>query len=322
MGSNLNKKGLVAVSDKIIIAAREALEMIKLFVTDFSIKEAKQYNTVNVKTCVGAVNKFQKGVHNYVNGNGKADFADIVLSENDISNWTFDDLDVLEDEFNPQWSKLGPAAGRKLGAAFIKELVGKLTYSAAETTKTLAATVAAATYADFVALRNKTIAAGYDPADCVVLLEPVTYDHLLALLDYKTTGAPSISEGGVIGGRLGFRAVLNSPNCSKISGAAVSGVSPQLGVGFVVPSDALGFANRQKAAIKGAQGETIEAGYTVDEETGIVISTRVVLNSADGECTWNAETLYGAALMKQTHTINNVPVANGAPGFVQLLVEG
>lgn len=323
MATSLHKKGLIAVSDKIILEARKAMEFIKLFVTDFSVSdERKQYETVNVKTCIGAVNKFEKGVHNYVKGNGKVDYADIVLTENDISNFTFDDLDVLEDEFNPDWAKLGPACGRKLGYEAIKAMVGLLTYSYAETTKTLAASVAASTYADFVALRSKTIAAGYDPADCVVLLEPTAYDHLVALMDYKTTGDSSIADGAIIGAKIGFRSIMNSPNCSKISGAAVSGVSPQLGVGFVVPSDALGFANRQKKAIKGAQGNIIEAGYTQDEETGLIVSTRVVLNTDDGECTWNAETLYGVARMKQSHTINGESVANGAPGFVQLLVEG
>lgn len=310
MASNLNKKGLVAASDKIIIAAQPALEMVKLFTTDFSVDPGKQYQTVTVKVLEGEAHDFVKSTANYVTGKGKADYADIVLANHKVSNWTFDDLDALEDDLAPVWDNIGRAAGRALGKAFVKSATDLLTYSAAEAQKT----VATSTFANFVKFRSQVEDAGYDPADCVLLLEPSTYDTLLGLLDYHTTGQSEVVEGGIIGRRLGFAAILNAPNISKASSA-----SAEKGIGFAVPTGAIGFANRYKAPVKGAVGNLIEAGYTVDEETGIVIGTRVVVNQDDGEVTWNAETLFGTALMKQTHTINGTATANSAPGFVQLV---
>ncbi len=310
MASNLNKKGLIAASDKIIIAAQPALEMVKLFTTDFSVDPGKQYDTVTVKVLAGEAHDFVKSTANYVTGKGKADFADIKLSNHKVSNWTFDDLDALEDDLAPVWDNIGRAAGRALGKAFVKSATDLLTYSNAEAQKT----IAVSTFADFVKIRSQVEAAGYDPADCVLLLEPSTYDTLLGLLDYHATGQSEVIEGGIIGRRLGFAAILNAPNISKDSAASAA-----KGVGFAVPTGAIGFANRYKAPVKGAVGNLIEAGYTIDEETGIVIGTRVVVNQDDGEVTWNAETLFGAALMKQTHNINGTDTANGAPGFVQLV---
>lgn len=315
MASNLNKKGLVAVSDKIILAAQPALEMVKLFVTDFSTDPGKQYETVNVKVLSGEAHDFVKGTANYSKGKGKADFADIILANHKVSNWTFDDIDALEDDIAPIWDNLGRSAGRALGKAFVKAAMDLLVYDKAEAQKT----VSTSTFADFVKFRSAVEAAGYDPADTVLLLEPTTYDTLLGLLDFKATGQSEVVEGGIIGRRLGFAAILNAPNASKISGAASGGVSPEKGVGFAVPMGAIGFANRYKAPVRGAVGNLIEAGYTVDEETGIVIGTRVVVNQDDGEVTWNAETLFGAALMKQSHTISGSATPNGAPGFVQLV---
>lgn len=315
MASNLNKKGLVAVSDKIILAAQPALELARLFVTDFSVEPGKQYQTVNVKVLAGDAHDFVKSTANYTTGKGKADFADIVLAQHKVANWTFDDADALEDDLSPIWDNLGRAAGRSIGKAFVKAAMGLLTYDKAEAQKT----VATDSFADFVKFRSAVEDAGYDPADTVLLLEPTTYDTLLGLLDYKATGASEVIEGGIIGRRLGFAAIINAPNATKVSGAASGGSTPEKGIGFAVPTGAIGFANRYRAPIRGAVGNLVEAGYTVDEETGLVIGTRVVVNQDDGELTWNAEALFGAALMKQSHTISAQSVANGAPGFVQLV---
>lgn len=310
MASNLNKKGLVAVSDKVILAAQPALELVRLFVTDFSTDPGKQYQTVNVKVLAGDAHDFVKASANYTTGKGKADFADIVLDQHKVANWTFDDADALEDDIAPIWDNIGRAAGRAIGKAFVNSAMGLLTYDKAEAQKT----VATSSFADFVKFRSAVEAAGYDPADTVLLLEPTTYDALLGLLDYKATGASEVVEGGIIGRRLGFAAILNAPNADKTSASGAT-----KGIGFAVPTGAIGFANRYRAPIRGAVGNLVEAGYTVDEETGLVIGTRVVVNQDDGELTWNAEVLFGAALMKQSHTISTQSVANGAPGFVQLV---
>lgn len=311
MATSLTKKGLVAVSDKIIIAAQPALELVKLFTTDFSPDPAKKGATVNIKVLSATAANFAKTSQNYVTSTNSIKYADVTLDKDKISVYTLDDLEVIEDELNPIWGSLGPTAGRAIGKAFIGDVTGLLTYSAAERQKT----IAVSTFADFVKIRAAVEAENYDPADCVVILEPVTYAALISLMPASVVGEGGVVNSALIGQRLGFKAIIEGPTISKASGAAVSGVSPQKGVGFVIPTNAIAVANRYKAPIKGATGNLVEAGYAMDEETGLVIGTRVVVNQADGECSWSSEALYGVALTKQT--IGGA--SNGAPGFLQLI---
>lgn len=110
------------------------------------------------------------------------------------------------------------------------------------------------------------------------------------------------------------------PNVSKASGAAVSGVAPSKGLGFMVPENALGIINRTKKAAKEG-GNLLEFGQTIDEETGLVLTTRVVANTDDGEYTWSTECLFGADLTKQTLDIDGVQTPNNAPGILQIVTE-
>jgi hypothetical protein len=146
-------------------------------------------------------------------------------------------------------------------------------------------------------LRSGVEGEGYDPADTVLVLTPSYYDALISFLPNSVVGEGGVVNSGLIGARLGFKAIVNAPN---ISGAAV---------GYAVPTDAIAIASRYKAAIKEG-GNLLEAGYAVDEETGLVIGTRVVANTDDGEYNWSAEALYGVALAKQN--------GNGAPGFLAI----
>lgn len=323
MSTSLTKKGLVAVNDKIIYAARPAIDLVKLFITDFTPAPAKRYEKVLVNVMKGQAVDFAKGTENYTTGTvGKINHAYLELQADKLVKFTFDDMDFLEDEFAPSWGNLGPASGANLGDEFVKHVMSKLTYAKVDDNgqKVLAASVDAATLADFVGLWAKCNAAGYNPAQTVIVLEPVTYLKLKTLADFKTTGVSMVDIARSLGAILGFKAVIVGPNVSKASGAAVSGVTPTKGVGFMVPENALGIINRAKKAAKEG-GELLEYGETVDEETGIVLTTRVVANAADGEYTWSTECLYGADLTKQTLTIGEEQVPNNAPGFLQIVTE-
>ena len=321
MGTSLTKKGLVAVNDKIIYAARPAIDLVKLFVTDFTPDPGKHYEKVLVNVMKGQAVDFAKGSENYTTGTiGKVNYAYLELKKDKLVKFTFDDMGFLEDEFAPSWGNIGPASGGNLGDEFVRHVMAQLTYAKADSQITVAAAVASATYGDFVGLWAKCNAAGYNPAQTVLVLEPGAYLKLKTLADYKTTGVSQLDIARALGALLGFKAVICGPNVSKASGAAVSGVAPSKGIGFLVPENALGIINRAKKAAKEG-GNLLEYGETVDEETGIVLTTRVVANADDGEYTWSTECLFGADLTKQTITVGEEQVQNNAPGFLQLVTE-
>ena len=323
MSTSLTKKGIIAVNDKIIYAARPAIEILKLFITDFTPDPGKQYDKVLVNVMKGQTADFAKGSENYTTGTvGKIHHAYLELQKDKLIKYTFDDMDFLEDEFAPSWGNLAPAGGVNLGDDMIKHAVSKLTYAKVDENgqKEFAASVDSATFADFVALWGKCNTAGYNPAQTVLVLEPTTYLKLKTVADYKTTGVTAVDIARALGAILGFKAVLVAPNVSKASGATASGVTPSKGVGFMVPENALGIINRGKKAAKEG-GNLLEFGQTIDEESGLILTSRVVANTDDGEYTWSSECLFGADLTKQQLTIGEQQVWNNAPGILQIVTE-
>lgn len=306
MATSLTKKGLVAASDKVIIAARPYLEAIRQFTTDFSVDAAKKGNVVSVKVLSATAADFAKSTQNFAKSTNAIKYADVRLDEHKISSYTLDDLDVLDDELSPVFAQFAPTSGRAIGKAIVSKVMGLLTYDAAAAQKT----VSGSGLSKFAAIRALVEAEGYDPADCVLLLEPVTYAELLAALPASVTGNGGIVATAQIGQFLGFKAVLDAPNASKASASDAT-----KGVGYVVPTGAVGVAGRYFAPIAGVGGDLLDAGSTVDEETGLVFGSRVVQNAGDGEVTWSVDALFGCALMKQTIS----DAANGAPGFLQLV---
>ena len=97
MATSVTKKGLVAVSDKVILAARPALELIKHITTDFSTEKAEKYNTINVKVLSATSAEWARGTQNYVTATNKIDWADVVLDKHKKSTYGLSDLDCLED---------------------------------------------------------------------------------------------------------------------------------------------------------------------------------------------------------------------------------
>ena len=300
MATSVTKKGLVAVSDKVILAARPALELIKHITTDFSTEKAEKYNTINVKVLSATSADWARGTQNYVTATNKIDWADVVLDKHKKSTYGLSDLDCLEDEMDGVWAKFGPKAGLALSKDIISAVTGLLTAAAAD--KSVETGIG--TLADFTAIRSKVETAGYDPADCTLMLKPDVYDALIALLPNGVVGNGAVVDSGIVGARFGFKGIINAPTCTFAD----------KGVGFAVPTDSIGIAGRYVKPVR-TGGNLIEAGEVTDEETGLVMGQRVVVDPGNGEIYWTLETLFGAALMKQTH----MGKANGAPGFLALV---
>ena len=309
MATSLTKKGLLAAADKVIIAARPALEIVSNFTTDFSDAAIKPCTGVAVDVMTASAETFVKGTNNYTHATNTIKPVQVVADIRKKSTFSLDDLDCLEDETAHCWNKFGPASGRAVGVELVKAVTGKLT----RTTRTGYTTMSGSTLADFFALKaymEKT--AKIDPSTCVMLLEPTTYTALCAVLNAGVVGDGSIVRGGIIGAALGFKAIYSAPTISTDGAAASDGK----GKGFIVPENALAVVNRVVRPAKGeAKGALIEYGEYTDEVSGITLTQRVVTKDEDGEIYWTSEGLFGAKL---TATDGNGD-ATGAPGFYQIV---
>ena len=301
MATSVTSAGLKAGADKCILAARPYLEKIALFSTNFSAATAKQYDALAVEVLASSSEDFGVGA-GYTHPTNTIKPATITLSAHRKSTFTIGDVDALTNELAPCWAEMGPKAGEAIGKYVVQTIMGLLTYSAATAQITQATT---ASLADFTALHAAAIGKDLDPAQCVLILEPVTYSNLLAVLPQYVLGSDEAVRTGMIGRFLGFKAVVCSPNCSKASTASANN-----GFGFIVPEGAIASANRVVTPVREG-GNLIEFGTITDEATGFSFGQRVVVDADQGTCSWSVDTLFGTALSLQS--------SNGAPGFYQLI---
>ena len=301
MATSVTSQGLVAGADKVILAARPYLEFTKLFSTNFQAVGSTQYSGIAVNVLAASSENFGAGA-GYTHPTNTIKPATITLSAHRKSTFTIGDVDALTNELAPCWAEMGPKAGEAIGKYVVQTIMGLLTYSAATAQITQATT---ASLADFTALHAAAIGKDLDPAQCVLILEPVTYSKLLAVLPQYVIGSDEAVRTGMIGRFLGFKAVVCSPNCSKVSAATPA----SHGIGFIVPEGAIASANRVVTPVREG-GNLIEFGTITDEATGFAFGQRVVVDADQGTCSWSVDTLFGAALSLQS--------SNGAPGFYQL----
>lgn len=278
MATSVTSAGLKAAADKIIIASRPSLEILRLFSTDFSVDNAKKGSGVAVEVLSATAGDFGAG-NGYTKSTNKIAPANVVLNKHKKSTFTIGDIDALENEFAPVWSNLGPVAGKAVAAAAVADVCAVLTAASAKAT----VTNSAATLADFCEIRAGVVAEGLDPADCTLLLKPATYATLLSVLPANVLGADEAIRRGQIGAFLGFKAVIEAPS---IAGEVK---------GYVVPTGAVAVAARTVQPVKQG-GNLVEFGTIQDEETGFVFGQRVVIDADQGTCSWTVDSLYGCAL--------------------------
>lgn len=310
MATSVTSSGLKAAADKVIIASRPIVETLKLFSTNFDVKPAVKGDGVAVEVLSASASDF--GAENgYTKSTNGIKPVTVTLNQHKKSTYTIGDKDALENEFAPVWSNLAPTAGKAVAKAIVAHAVSKLDYShrAASITKN------ASTLADFADMRALVVAQNLDPADCTLLLIPEYFAKLLAVVPANVLGSDDAIKNARLAEFLGYKAVIESPNASKVSGAAVSGVSPENGIGFVVPTGALAVAARVIYPVREG-GNLIEFGTIQDEETGLAFGTRVVVDADQGTCSWSVDCLFGAALSYVTGADS---YNNGAPRYLQVL---
>ena len=295
--------GLVAAADKCILSIKPWLEFTKLFSTNYAPMDGQKFSAVAVEVLSSDSEDFDPGTgKNYCHSTNKIAPATVTLATHRKSTFTVSDRQAVENEFAPCWSQFPVKAAEAVGKYAVQSIMGLLTYTNRD------AAITQATYAalaDFTAIWGKVLAAGYDPRQCVLILTPTAYAALLAALPAYVIGDDQILRSGMIGEFLGFKAVVPSPNASTASGESADN-----GIGFVVPEGAVATANRIVTPVREGGG-LVEFSTATDEATGFSLGFRTVVNACDGECSWTADCLWGAALTKQS--------SNGAPGYLQIV---
>ena len=307
MSTSLTKKGLITASDKYIIGARPALEIVKNFTTDFSPDAIRPGTGVVVDVIKADAEDFAKDSANYTHATNKSTPVTVAADIRKKSTYSLDDLDCIEDETAAALAGNAVAAGRAIGREIVKSIVSKLDYA----NRLAALNLAGNTLADFFALRGLLENGdaswnGIDPMDCVLLLEPVTYSALCSVLHNGIVGDASVVRGAIIGQALGFKAVYSAPNILTESASGVSN-----GQGSIVPSGAVAVVNRVVQPAKGVAAGLIEYGETTDEVSGMTMTQRVVVDAGNGEIFWTTEALFGTKLTYAS--------GNGAPRYLQIV---
>ena len=304
MATSVTSAGLKAAADKVILAARPATEIIKLFTTDCSVDAAKKGSAVAVEVLSATAADFSAS-NGYTKSTNSIEPATVILNKHKKSTFQISDVNALTDELAAVWSQLAPVAGRAVSAALVADAIGCLTYAAAKSQ----ITKAIASLGDFADVRAAAIDAGMDAADCTLILTPAKYAQLLTLLPANILGADAAIRRAEIGAFLGFKAIVESANASTLSAA-----STNKGWGYIVPTGALAVSSRCVVPVKDG-GNLIEFGTIQDEATGFTFGQRVVVDPDQGNCNWTVDSLYGAALTYDASTCPN------APRFVQLIGE-
>lgn len=288
MATSVTSAGLVAASDKVILAARPVIELVKLFSTDLSVEPAKKGAGVAVEVLSAVAGDF--GANNgYTKSTNSIKPASVTLNKHKKATYTVSDVDALQNELAPCWNQFGPSGGLAVAKAIATDAMTLLTAAAAASS----VTNACADLAGFAAVRAAAVAAHFDPADCVLVLNPATYSKLLSLTPANILGSDEAIRRGQLGAFLGFKAVVESPSAATL--------------GFIVPTGALAIAARVVAPVR-TGGNLVEFGTVQDETTGIAFGQRVVVDADQGTCSWTVDCLYGVALTKQS--------SNGAPGYI------
>lgn len=294
--------GLVAAADKCILALKPFVEFTKLFSTNYAPVNGEKFSAIAVEVLSSDSEDFDPSTgKNYCHSTNKIAPATVTLATHRKSTFTISDRNAIENEFAPCWAKLGPKAAEAVGKYAVQSIMSLLTYSNAT------AQITQATYAslaDFTAIWGKALALGLDPRQCVLLLAPGAYAALLSVLPAYVIGDDRILRSAMIGEFLGWKAVVPSPNASLESASGTNN-----GYGFIVPEGAIATANRIITPVREGGG-LIEFSTASDEATNFSLGFRTVVDACNGECSWTAECLWGAALSKQS--------SNGAPGYYQI----
>lgn len=289
--------GLVLASNKAIIEAQRGIALAKHFATDFSSELQDIGKTISVPVFSGSATVFNDSSNDFETTDGSIIPVNVTLDTLVKVTFKLGATDLLEVDKSATSRNCGIAGGRAIARKIEEQIMGLLTYVNAESQ-----------FASFtVAKIGKALAAaekaGYDPATCVVILDPDNYGDLLDS-NVNNAAIQGNDIATALGEKYGCKAIL----CSAKVNAAVSSSASTGGVGFIVPDSAIAIGGR--AVEQAVEGLYNEYNITTDEASGLAVTSFV-----HGTPSKNARFINVAALLgaKLTYTSSN-----GAPRYIQL----
>ena len=303
--------GLVLASNKAIMEAQRGIAFAKYFSTDFSAELQSVGKTAAVPVFSGNATVYSEqagSVNNYETTDGSIIPVNVTLSQIVKVTYKLGQMDLLEVNKSATSRNCGIAGGRAIGRKLEETIMGLLTCG-----NRLAA------HSSFtVAKLGEALATAHgnnlDPATCVVILDPAHYGKLLdANVNNAAIQGDNIAEA--LGRKYGCKAILCSGKVSKIPTAA-AGETPAVekGAGFIVPDAAIAIAGR--GIEQAVDGMYSEYGTETDEASGLTVTAFVHGAHATNTRYMNVACLLGAKL---TREVDSNSVANGAPGYIQLV---
>jgi len=292
--------GLILASNKAIIEAQRGIAFAKNFATDFSAELQGIGKTVAVPVFSGNATVYSEtsgSVNDFETTDGSIIPVNVTLDQLVKVTFKLGMNDLLEIDKSATSRNCGIAGGRAIARKIEEIIMGKLTYAGAK------AQMASFTYAKIGKALALAESNGYDPATCVVILNPDVYGQLLDA-NVNNAAIQGNDIAASLGAKYGCKAIL----CSDKVGAAISAGTATGGVGFVVPDAAIAIAGR--AIEQAADGTYTEFGTQTDEASGLPVTAFVHGSPARNSRFMNVACLLGAKL---TYDDNN-----GAPQFIQL----
>ena len=303
--------GLILASNKSIIEAQRGIAFAKNFSTDFSAELQGVGKTVAVPVFSGSATVYSEtagSVNDFETTDGSIIPVNVTLDQLVKVTFKVGMKDLLEIDKSSTSRNCGIAGGRAISRKIEEIIMAKL-----DCTNRLAA-VSSFTHKKIGKALATAENQGLDPATCVVILNPDLYGDLL---DENTNNAAIQGDdiAGSLGRKYGCKAILCSAKVDKVSTAA-AGETPAVekGVGFVVPDAAIAIAGR--AIEQAAEGTYTEFGTQTDEASGLPVTAFVHGSPARNTRFMNVACLLGA---KRTRELDSSSVANGAPGYLQLV---
>lgn len=307
--------GLILASNQAIIEAQRGIAFAKLFSTDFSAELQGVGKTIAVPVFSGNATVYSEeagSVNDFETTDGSIIPVNVSLDTLVKVTFKVGMNDLLELDKSSTSRNCGTAGGRAIARKIEEIIMGKL-----NCTSRLAA-VSSFTHKKIGKALAAAEAQDLDPATCVVILEPNTYGDLLD----ENVGNAAIQGddiAGSLGRKYGCKAILCSAKVDKVSTAASgSGESAQSavekGVGFIVPDAAIAIAGR--GIEQAVDGLYSEFGTTTDEKSGLAVTSFVHGTPGRNSRFMNVAALLGAKL---TREVDSNSVANGAPGYLQLV---
>ena len=302
MATSLTSPSLVFAADTAILAARKALAKAKYFTTDFSADAVQPGSTMKIPVFAATAETFDADNANYEHSTGSVTWASVTFGNHVKGTYEFTDRDFTLAPMGSFWKNAGDDAGRAIAASIMGTVGGLINKTNIPKTGTGTAAnevVFSVTKANLAGLRDKCAAAGIDPGQCALLLNPAQFAAALALLDANVYGGSEAIRNGVVEGLYGFAAVVE---CTTLTTTATEYL-----LGAIIPKDGLAIAGRVVPV--GSPSAYQEIGTTTDEDSGLVLGLRRHGNPATGSNFLNVEALFGAAIVQPGKCIRLVSQA-------------